>query len=251
MAGLNSEELSHLKTSLEHPYLLPDCPWGFALYRCSYTDESAWQKLLDLTRRKTLEILQRLGSSELWSRHDMPVFDVRSQHEGHTAEQVRRSFNRWAAQEYDQRAEDPRPLWQMTNPASKSMFLESGKYASAPRFNYCLFVDDICLESVKRMRRPVVKLLDRTWEPLPDEEQSDSIHPDFHDGTTGFLEEDVGWTYMHVDEYVETYDSLAGLGGRGWYTDYIRPPGMYCTDPEDEPGAWREEQLGRRRSYHH
>ncbi|KAH8645461.1 hypothetical protein BX600DRAFT_165003 [Xylariales sp. PMI_506] len=71
-----------------------------------------------------------------------------------------------------------------------------------PRYRYCLFVDDLCIESVtfQDMNNywPVVKLLNKEWGPLPVSERTCNIYPGFEDGETEYDEEDVDWMYMNI-----------------------------------------------------
>ncbi len=52
------------------------------------------------------------------------------------------------------------------------------------RHNVCLFVDDICLESLKRMSRPVIKLLWEKMGLLVPEKRDYTIGLNFEDGQT-------------------------------------------------------------------
>lgn len=68
------------------------------------------------------------------------------------------------------------------------------------RYNFALFVDDICLESLDHMHSPVVKIMSKQWPTLTPEERNYEVYPGWEDGTTEIGEEDVGWMYMHVGE---------------------------------------------------
>lgn len=85
-----------------------------------------------------------------------------------------------------------------------------------------------------------MKLLCKDWaDPLsPEERKNAVVHPGFHDGVTEYDEEDVGWMYMPVAEYVDWYVRLSGL--QGWEDTYVRPPYIDGSEREDQlPGAWR------------
>lgn len=93
------------------------------------------------------------------------------------------------------------------------------------------------------MTLPVVKLLDKAWEsPFPPEERKYTVPYPFHDDATDDWEEDVGWMYMPLTEYLYKYDML----GKCWWDDqYVRPP--YIHGFEDERtfvGHWRQASLG-------
>ena len=112
---------------------------------------------------------------------------------------------------------------------------------STPRRFCCLFVDEICLESLEfpfPRERPAVKLVVRDWENgWSPEERLQEISSPWHDGITDCMEEDVGWMYMSVNRYVEFY---ANLLTSDWDDVYLRPPWMDCVHYEaTEIGHWR------------
>jgi hypothetical protein len=116
---------------------------------------------------------------------------------------------------------------------------------STPRYEYCLVVDDICLESVEHpgVNSPVVKLLCKDWEsPFPPEERDYAVPAPFHDGATEYEEEDVGWMYMPLQEYLYKYH---WLGKGDWDEQYVRPPYIDGTETESEVvGHWRLQSSG-------
>ncbi|KAG5915597.1 hypothetical protein E4U61_004446 [Claviceps capensis] len=90
-----------------------------------------------------------------------------------------------------------------------------------PRYKYCLYVDDLCIESLDQDGVPVVKILDKAWEPYTPEELKEleesedlgamadgSTPAPFHDGFTDDWEEDVGWIYMPVRYHLDRYFTL-------------------------------------------
>lgn len=89
---------------------------------------------------------------------------------------------------------------------------------------------------------PVVKILCRDWDsPWSPEERSQPVPAPFHDGFTEYDEEDVGWMYMPLSNYMDKYD-LLGRVSCDWYDQYVRPP--YIDGSEDETtfvGHWRQE----------
>lgn len=114
---------------------------------------------------------------------------------------------------------------------------------STPRYNYCLFADDICLESMDQSNgTPVVKILCKDWEsPYSPEERNYTVSAPYHDGATEYWEEDVGWMYMPLYYYIDRYHVL---GKCDWDDQYVRPP--YIEGGEDETtfvGHWRQESL--------
>jgi hypothetical protein len=85
---------------------------------------------------------------------------------------------------------------------------------------------------------PVVKILCKDWEsPWSPEERSHPAPTPYHDGATEEWEEDVGWMYMPLSDYVYKYHVL---GKCDWDDQYVRPP--YIDGGEDETtfvGHWR------------
>ncbi|KAM5438562.1 hypothetical protein MferCBS31731_004853 [Microsporum ferrugineum] len=105
------------------------------------------------------------------------------------------------------------------------------------RYNFCLF-DDICLESVDHMDLPVVELLAKHFGARDPAERDYIIHPDYEDGETDNEEEDAGWMYLEVYNYVEMYDLLEETDW--WYEQYRRPPLLpYDSPAHQNPGYWR------------
>jgi hypothetical protein len=105
-------------------------------------------------------------------------------------------------------------------------------------------VDDLCLESADHLgvTSPVVKLLRKNWEsPFLPQERDYAVQVPFHDDFTEYEEEDVGWMYMPLQEYLHKYDLL---GKDDWDDQYARPPYIDGTEDESEfAGHWRQESL--------
>lgn len=135
-----------------------------------------------------------------------------------TSHQVREHFQAWVPKNLDER------LRPDATPSKQDV---DWRLASeTPRYEYCLFVDDFCIESwdPDSTRLPVVKLLRKDWEPesptsSPREEEQEPPSP-FYDGFTDNDEEDVGWMFLSVDDYVEQYELL---GEMFWADLYRRP----------------------------
>ncbi|KAJ5639752.1 uncharacterized protein N7484_007614 [Penicillium longicatenatum] len=115
------------------------------------------------------------------------------------------------------------------------------EYSLGARLNFALFVDDVCLESLVHMDQPLVKILNKQWGNLTLEERKYKIDPDWHDGVTEEEEEDVGWMYMSVTDYVDMYDKFEWAHTGVWHATYLQPPQTmdYYNDIESQPGFWR------------
>lgn len=157
---------------------------------------------------------------------------------GATSHQVRDHFQSWVPKNLEDRL---RP--DATNLEDYVGWLRA---TSTPRYKCCLFVDDICLESVDQpgCDTPTVKILCKDWEsPFPPEERNYTVPAPFHDGATEYDEEDVGWMYMPLHYYMDKYEVL---GSWDWDDIYVRPP--YIDGSEDETnfiGHWRQKSLNK------
>ncbi|KAJ5952490.1 uncharacterized protein N7479_010903 [Penicillium vulpinum] len=189
----------------------PNLPWGFCIYRCSFKDNAAWHKMLQLIQQhvqKSVELSLPPGEERtgLLEAHDLVIYDKLENFNGATSHEVRDRFNDWVEQ-LPKVVDTSETLERLIREHSerKNQTVRP-QYGFGARFNFALFVDDICLESLVHMDMPVVKILYKQWGNLSPEERNYKIDPDWHDGTTEDEEEDVGWMYMSVIDYVDTYD---------------------------------------------
>lgn len=204
-------------------HMKPNLPWGFSIYRCTFKDNKAWEQMLRLIQgniRKTLERKdgdESNHSADLLPFHQLIINDDANKFNGATSHDVRDHFNVWVDEQLPLVAACPEWLQRAINDHSEKpvewyedrpLHQPGPEYGFGACYNFALFVDDICLESLDHMSRPVVMIMSKQWGSLTPEESNYEIHPDWHDGTTEMDEEDVGWMYMHVFEYVELYDKL-------------------------------------------
>jgi hypothetical protein len=68
-----------------------------------------------------------------------------------------------------------------------------------------------------------VKLLVKDWGSGRDDDDTIETPLPWEDGITGEAEEDVGWMYIDMDGYVDTYDQLDDP--YWWHEIYVRSPG--------------------------
>ncbi|KAG5951735.1 hypothetical protein E4U53_002384 [Claviceps sorghi] len=209
-----------------------DSVWGFVIYRCSRNHQPAWERMLHDVRSTVQEGLRFYLCEDLLPFHHLHVIDDPALY-GATSHDVRHHFQSWVAEELEARL---RP--DATDLEADATWLRA---SSTPRYLYCLFADDICLESMAHpgVNSPVVKILDRNWGPLGPDERNYTVAAPFHDGTTEYLEEDVGWMYMPLADYMWKYEWLAR---DDWDSMYVRPPYIDGTEEEsDMVGHWRKE----------
>ena len=226
----------------------PNPPWGFCIYRCSFKDNAAWHRMLQLIQQyvqKSIEYSMLPGEerTELLEAHDLVVHDE-PKFNGATSHEVRDHLHGWVAEQLPKVVDTPETLQRILESYSEKQRKFPGpEYGFGARFNLALFVDDICLETLDHMRtcNPVVKIMYKQWGNLSPEERNYQIDPEWHDGTTDEEQEDVGWIYMSVADYVETYDRFAWTHMAVWHGEYLRPPQMieYFFDKTMQPGFWR------------
>lgn len=194
-------------------------PWGFSIYRCSYKDESAWSRLLQHLRENIesdLECNQRL---DLLSRHQLVINDDVEKFNGATSHDIRDHFNVWVTDQLPQIVASPEVLEYLQSDDHNGL---GPQYYLGPRYNFCLFMDDFCLESLEL--GPVVKILSKPWGNLTPQERQYKIHPEWHDGETDDEFEMVGWMYMPIHSYVQWFDILEVPSN--WEAFYVLPPMM-------------------------
>lgn len=168
-----------------------------------------------------------MGWDDIRARHQLVIMDDRSQFDGATIDQVRSHFRTWSLEELKRNWRHP-PMPKAAVAKIKAGF--SGEdFDAGVRYNFCLVVDDLCLESVERMEySPVMKLVDKRWEPCdPDKlPTTDEIEGDenlgWEGGVTNSEYETVGWMYIKPIDYVEIQDMLHDRDW--WYDMYLRPP---------------------------
>ncbi|KAM5492268.1 hypothetical protein MaudMau93_001572 [Microsporum audouinii] len=159
---------------------------------------------------------------DLLPRHEMIIMDDKAKFDGVTSHDIRGHFTSWVF--------DILPDIMVTPPTESELQLTLVNHPHGKgrerdfgtRYNFCLFVDDICLESVDHMDLPAVKLLAKHFGARDPAERDYIIHPDYEDGETDNEEEDVWWMYLEVYNYVEMYDLLEETDW--WYKQYQRPP---------------------------
>lgn len=146
---------SSIDNSRWHFELKKDLPWGFAIYRCSYqNNDEAWERIISKIYDEVKSGLECEGRLDLLPSQDLVTFDDKAKFNGATSHEVRDHFSAWVGDQLPQIAAGPDKLQRL-------MAKESPADTLGPHYNFCLFVDDICMESLDHMQFPVVKLLSR------------------------------------------------------------------------------------------
>ncbi|KAL7621056.1 hypothetical protein AAE478_008368 [Parahypoxylon ruwenzoriense] len=254
-----ADDLDGIDDSLRDENLRVDAPWGLAVYRVSYSDDAAWQRMLARIETDMRERLELQSRDDLLARHDLVVMDDRAKFDGLKPYEVRELFTKWAVEELG-RNWVGQPILDAnrgtldgregTGDENTTSWERGPDYFSGARYNYCLVVDDLCLESLDKMPTgPVIKLLRKDFSPLSqdegertarigEEEELGFPGTFWEDGVTGHEEEDVGWMYIPVVDYVEQYNALCD--GDNWYEGYVRPPFTFHNRRiENAVGFWR------------
>ncbi|KAI8960234.1 hypothetical protein F5Y11DRAFT_330589 [Daldinia sp. FL1419] len=234
-----TDSLDNIDDSLRDGDLKSDAPWGMVIYRLSYSDDEAWRRMLTCIRTAIAERLELQDRSDLIACHSPVVVDDPVNFRNLGPDQVREKFAKWATEESERK-------WARKRDSNSH-------HLTSTRYNYCLMVDDLCLESFDKMAgAPFVKLLRKDFLPssqdearrigLLDDSNSLNFPPGFwEDGVTNHEEEDVGWMYIPAVDYVDEYNRLCD--GDYWYDSYVRPPFTFLNRrAETAIGFWRRKQ---------
>lgn len=223
--------------------LKPSAPWGLAVYRTTYGDDAAWGRMRDALSGAVAKGLELYGCTDsLLPRLSHASIEDRATLGGAGVRDIRRHFTAWAAEEL-------RRNWRVgetppTEEEARRAGMGGAGYFAGTRYNYCLLVDEVCLESLDRIASPVVKLVKKDFY---DEEEGGggrsgvAASSGWEDGVTESEEEDVGWMYLPVADYVDCCDQLHDP--EFWYNGfYVRPPLTFLNrDFASAPGFWRRD----------
>jgi hypothetical protein len=212
--------------------------WGFVIYRCTYDDDDAWVRFMEIANRRGEDDLTDSDVPELLQTLDWKVHEDRELLDGASKDQVRKHFLSWVASDAAKAEQyDPnRPEWQ----AFDTML------GLTPRYTYCVHVDAAALHSVvyeapqppDRDVRGIgyVNLIDAEWE-MPDPATFDfeinGMDPETDDPTDegeepieGCRMTHVGWMKMGAQSMgVSAYAVLDKSGM--FYAVYARPPDVW------------------------
>ncbi|RHZ60437.1 uncharacterized protein CDV56_102542 [Aspergillus thermomutatus] len=205
-------DIALLDDYLSHPVLKPDVSWGFNIYRCGYSSDKAWQRMLHLIDETIQETLEVNDAMEMYPRHKPVIVDDREILEGATSHDVRDRFIAWVSEEVPRVVSRPEEFFareEFSTTLRREWTLDEGSRGEATLGQ---------------------------WGPLEPHERNYAVHPDYEDGETDEDDEDVGWTYMSVIDYMRYYNHLNEYDW--WYNFYARPP--YMIEEEQIPGSWRK-----------
>lgn len=195
--------------------------WGFSIFRCTYSDDDAWHRYVQYIRDEAINNLELVGQKFLLEKYlDFPVVEDRGQLDGASKSLVRSVFADQA--ERDRQTEHG-------GPGTASQFARM-----IPRFNYCIYVDQACLDTLlarekwdrecqqgehefKMPPKVVCVIIDTDCE-----EGGEGM--DGYDPVEGCTRYFPGWMYCAVKFLVGTYDRLHVEELVDGYQEYERPP---------------------------
>ncbi|KAM5451182.1 hypothetical protein MaudCBS49596_003887 [Microsporum audouinii] len=234
-ADLNPSQIDDpiVKDRLKEPFT-----WGWVVYRCSYSDEEAWQQMRNLLHKAMVDGLENCQRRDLLPYHKMTIMDNKAKFSGATSHDIRDHFTNWAADTLMDKlvTTPPESDQQLMRHNNTNMLGPESDLGT--QYNFCLFVDDICLESLKHMTWPVVKLLHKLDGAREPGNRGYTVYPGWEDGESDCAEEAVGWMYIRVMECMDMYEMF--MDPDAWHNVYCRPP-FTCeiSDRSKAPGHWR------------
>lgn len=189
--------------------------WGFLVYRCTYSDDDAWQRYMQHFHECVRAGLEYYGRDVLLFKYlELIVVDERDTLDGATKSQVREKFRQWSATHREPDQGGPGS----TNPFAKRI----------PMFSFCVHVDQLCLDRFK---------VYEDWEANGKQGLAPHVPCAIidagcdHEGRgsggypniEGCLKEYPGWMYADVGSIPEIYNKVNHEGLEAGF-DYSRPP---------------------------
>jgi hypothetical protein len=190
--------------------------WGFVIYRCAYGNDALWERFLAYMEKAVIESLDYSGRKELLKQYiQWTIMENAETMSAASKSDIRKCFTEWAfdrSEERDRRGAE--------HPLSHKL----------PRFAYCLYVDQRCLDSLKEcedslaakqpgVEPPVVVIVIDTE--FNEAKARKGREPEID----GFKARFLGWMYMDHGSLPGLYNSLHGSPLDGM--EYKRPPKVY------------------------
>ncbi|KAI7309553.1 hypothetical protein KC315_g12950 [Hortaea werneckii] len=69
--------------------------WGFAIYRCTYDDDAAWDRFTDIITTRAQKETRELGEPEILDKLEWTILDDRQIFDNATTGFLRKHFNQW------------------------------------------------------------------------------------------------------------------------------------------------------------
>ncbi|KAL6854898.1 hypothetical protein ACO1O0_006033 [Amphichorda felina] len=209
--------------------------WGYVLYRCTYSDDVAWDYYVQNIYEAVRDSLELFGGDLLLMKYfHLEIIEDRATLDNASKRYVREQFKEWCA--VHQSVENG-------GPATGSLY-----DGEIPMFHFCLYADQKCLDKVgghkewaakkaeedeARAREGRPPLRQKYGEPLVpvvliDKDcDPEGEGPDGYEEIEGCTQEFVGWVYIEVGDIVSLYDLLHRERLMDDCTSYKRPPLVY------------------------
>ncbi|KAI1129346.1 hypothetical protein F5Y10DRAFT_238400 [Nemania abortiva] len=213
--------------------------WGFLIYRCTYGDDDVWDRYMTHLKEAVHKDLDILGRDILMEQYaQWTVIEDKETLDGASKQEVRERFIQWR----DQNSVS-RELSEATQLVRTIMPMQTDASTRLPRFTYCLYVDQKCLDTLAAhvdakatdlgLRLPpplVVVIIDGDY---PDQRPREWTWPNRDSGirysdVEGCTQKYVGWMYISTDVLASLYDRLHN-GRLDEWGGYSRPPEIWPT----------------------
>lgn len=210
--------------------------WGFVVYRCTYSDDATWDRYVQQMNQAIHDELEFHGRDLLLSKYfEMKVIDDRATLENASKSRVRDHFVQWV--EANQSVDNG-------GPGTANAFTKR-----LPMFNYCLYVDQKCLDTVKTHDEwaendktnpsPLPDFIKKNLKPyvncviIQKDCDPEGEGPDGFSNVEGCTKFFPGWMYAEVGTIPTLYDALNTHELADGYLGYQRPPLVYPSKSED------------------
>ena len=202
--------------------------WGFVLYRCTYSDDAAWEYYIQALHDAVRSGLEDLGRDLLLFKYfKLDVIGDRDTLENASKDYVRQKFAQWSSAHQGV---------EQGGPGTDSSFARQ-----MPLFRYCLYADQKCLDTVKAHREWTEKLTEEELArsgPMFGEPKLPCVivekdcdpegeGPDGYPDVDGCTQRYTGWMYTQVTSLPALYNSLHARDMADGAFRYKRPPLVY------------------------
>ncbi|KAJ5125639.1 hypothetical protein N7476_010025 [Penicillium atrosanguineum] len=187
--------------------------WGFVIYRCTYQDNSDWEKFMARFLGAVPEYLEFYSGLDLLDTFAPTVLEDPS-FEGATVSTLREHFNQWAKAS-----------------RKEEQGVAEDYYARTGRYRFFIMVDQEAMESVLSApdefddETGFIRIVRADWEPevLDEEDIANGDISDPEESLEGCTEHDVGWMKMcWSDIELPGFHKLRDIDD--WQAYYARPP---------------------------
>ncbi|KAF5005843.1 hypothetical protein FDECE_7740 [Fusarium decemcellulare] len=221
-----TDMLGHL---LERKEIKSDPRFGLVIIRGAYGDDGAWTDAVStLTREFTMDC--QGNYAHLAELYDAPIIEDREKLENAGSVQVRAVFDEWARKDLERLHGSEFEPWEPNRglPVTwREINCSHGIYTFSFRHEYCIYIDQHCLDSFKTGNDPITRLIARNWfsfwsrpgfnlekEDLADVNGDTYKFPNRPIEGCRYL--DVGWVYVKAPALTSYYENLGrflAMGG--------------------------------------